>query len=318
MTQDLIDIILSQPEIISAPPVLIDIGASGELHAKWKKIAKHSICIAFDADNREMGFTEKETDTFKKLIVFSRVVTDQSESEIDFYLTKSPYCSSALEPDTERLKVWSFAELFQVEKKIKLKAIHLTDALREAKIENIDWFKTDTQGTDLRLFKSLPEKIRNNVIVAEFEPGILDAYKGEDKLYEVIRYMDELGFFLSTMEVKGTQRINPKELSYFQGFQKKAIDKCLMKSPGWAELSYINSLKRGAFDRRAFLLTFLFACLENQYGFACEVADEGYGVTQDSFFLELKKKAIAEIKKNNRQWPRVMLKKAGNKIISYF
>ena len=34
------------------PPVLIDIGASGEINAKWKAIASYSVCIAFDADER--------------------------------------------------------------------------------------------------------------------------------------------------------------------------------------------------------------------------------------------------------------------------
>jgi hypothetical protein len=59
-------------------------------------------------------------------------------------------------------------------------------ALIKININYIDWFKTDTQGTDLRLFKTLPSKIADHVLAAEFEPGILDAYIGEDKLYSVM------------------------------------------------------------------------------------------------------------------------------------
>jgi len=295
----------------------MDIGASGELHAKWKEIAKYSICIAFDADNREMGFAEKETNTFRRLIVFSRVVTDKAVNEIDFYLTKSPFCSSSLEPDIERLKVWSFEEHFHVEQKIRLKAIHLAEALREAKIDRIDWFKTDTQGTDLRLFKSLPDEIRNRVIVAEFEPGIIDAYKGEDKVHEVMNYMDRQGYFMSTMDVKSTIRINPAELNKFSSLHKRAVNSCLVKSPGWAEITYLNTLKSGIVERRTYLLTYLFACLEKQFGFAIEIAMEGYNKTNDPFFLELKESSINKIKSNNLSWPRVMIKKAGSKLLSY-
>lgn len=314
---DVIGKILATDEIVSAPPVLMDIGASGELHAKWKEIARYSICIAFDADNREMDFTEKESETFKRLIVFSRVVTDQDVEEIDFFLTRSPYCSSSLEPENRKLKVWSFQELFQVERKIKLKAIRLTEALREAKIERIDWFKTDTQGTDLRLFKSLPDEVRDNVLIAEFEPGIIDAYAGEDKLYDVMHYMNDKGYFMSGMEVKGTQRISPAELKDFQPFHRKALHHCMIKSPGWAEVSYINALEKGTYDKRSYLLTYLFAYLEKQFGFAIEIAKSGFEATQDPIFMELNEEAIKKIKRNNLSWPRVMIKKAGNKFFSY-
>ena len=314
---DIISKILTQKEFFESPPVLIDIGASGALHSKWKSIAKHSICIAFDADNREMGFAEKESDTFKKLIVFSSVVTDQSSDEIDFFLTKSPFCSSSLEPDIEKLKSWSFQDHFRVEKKIRLKAIGLTEALKEVGIDRIDWMKTDTQGTDLRLFKNLPENIRNKVIVVEFEPGILDAYKGEDKLYEVIQYMDHQGFFMSAMKVVETHRISPAEVSSLPGIHRKAINKCMVMAPGWAEVCYLNGLSKIPFEKRTYLLTFLFAFIEKQYGFALEVAKSGLSASQDPFFSELKEDAIRQIKSNNLRWPRVMFKRAVNKIVRY-
>ncbi len=314
---DVIEKILSHQAVASAPPVLIDIGASGALHAKWKRIAKHSICIAFDADSREMGFTEKESNTFKKLIVFNSVVTDRGSNEIDFFLTKSPFCSSALEPDLESLKAWSFEELFHVEKKIKLKAIQLKTALQEAGMHYIDWFKTDTQGTDLRLFKSLPDTIRSNVLIAEFEPGIIDAYKGEDKLHEVIRYMHEQRFYMSRMEVKGAHRIAPGELGNFSWIHKKTWRHSLMKSPGWAEVTYLNSLDKGPYSKRTYLLTYLFAWLEEQFGFALDVALAGYSNSQDPFFLELKESALGRMRRNNLGWPRILLKKAVGKLISY-
>ena len=87
----MIDQILSRKEFQDKPPVLIDVGASGEIHAKWKKIAKYSICIAFDADEREMSFTENKESGFEKLITINRIVTDRAEDEIDFYLTQSPF-----------------------------------------------------------------------------------------------------------------------------------------------------------------------------------------------------------------------------------
>jgi len=52
----IIDKILSRSEFKTDPPVLIDIGASESLPKEWQHIAKYSVCIAFDADERKMGY----------------------------------------------------------------------------------------------------------------------------------------------------------------------------------------------------------------------------------------------------------------------
>src|SRR6185369_10344163 len=204
----LIDKILEREEFIANPPVLIDIGASGEVHAKWKKFARHSICISFDADDREIGYLVHDSKTFKKQIVYNCIVSANKSGSMDFYLTKSPFCSSTLEPDLKNLDDYAFVEKFELDKKVKLKTIDLPTVFKEHEIKKIDWFKTDSQGTDLRLFKSIGEDLINHVIVAEFEPGFIDAYKGEDKLYMLLTYMDKKNFWLSDMKVLGSQRIS--------------------------------------------------------------------------------------------------------------
>lgn len=99
----MIEKILKREDFRNQPPVLIDIGASGEIHSKWREIAPYSICVAFDADDREMTFTEKNSSGFKKLVTINRIVTDKPDKEVDFFLTRSPFCSSTLEPDLEKL-----------------------------------------------------------------------------------------------------------------------------------------------------------------------------------------------------------------------
>ena len=74
---DIIDQILSCPLLLENPPVLLDIGASGEIHAKWKAIAKYSICIAFDADDREIGFAASESKGYRKLSVFNSLRSEE-------------------------------------------------------------------------------------------------------------------------------------------------------------------------------------------------------------------------------------------------
>jgi hypothetical protein len=288
--KNLIDKIFALEELSENPPVLLDIGASGQLNLKWKKIAKYSVCLAFDADEREFQFIEKEQNTFKKLYVYNCIAFDKNQTKADFFLTRSPYCSSVLEPDNVRLKPFINSQLFEVEKKLKLNAIHIQKALDNAELDYVDWYKSDSQGIDLRLFKSLDEKIRSRVLLAEFEPGIIDAYVGEDKLYAVLKELNESGFWLSDIQIKGLARLSKESLdSEFKGnLFKKLIKESLKKAPGWAEMTFINSFESPVFDRREYLLGWLFSSLEGHHSFALELAVKGLAKYNYPLFNDLK------------------------------
>jgi FkbM family methyltransferase len=297
MKMKLFDKILSSEEFVERPPVLIDIGASGQIHKPWENIRKYSICIAFDADEREFKFVREEIGKFKKLIIYNCIVTDSNNGEADFYLTKSPYCSSLLLPDENALKDWAFAEKFDVEKKVKIKTKSLSSILKETNVEYIDWFKTDSQGTDLRLFASLPEDMIRQILVAEFEPGILDSYFGEDKLFRLMEFMSDKLFWMAKINVKGTQRISPELLNKISNSEqlKKLIQFSMNISPGWAEVIYFNSFK-AKLERREHLLGWIFATINNQFGFALTIAEQGLQLFGDEIFQKMKHQSLRQIK----------------------
>ena len=72
---------------LGPPPVLIDIGASGEIHEIWSKIAEYSICIAFDADTTDFEPIVSEDRAWKKLYSLNRLILDQANESSVFYLT---------------------------------------------------------------------------------------------------------------------------------------------------------------------------------------------------------------------------------------
>ena len=296
---NLIEKILLRKEFIDQPPVLIDIGASGAIDSKWKTFAKHSICLAFDADDREFDFVTKEKSGYKKLHIFNCIVTDTDSEQTDFFLTSSPFCSSVLLPDSNSLGVWAFAEKFNVDKKVKLKARSLTSVLKELKIEKVDWFKTDSQGTDLRLFLNIDQSIRDKCIAAEFEPGIIDAYNGEDKLFRLFDVMNNDTFWLADMKVKGTQRISPNELDSISQniLMKKFIAESMKSSPCWGELTYLNTFN-GSFSIREYLLGWIFSAIMDQHGFSYHLALKAKDLFEDPIFDELAKKSRSKILSN--------------------
>ena len=293
------------------PPVLIDIGASGGIHSKWKYIAKYAHCIAFDADDREFQISEDINKDYKKITKINRIVTTLPSANANFYLTQSPFCSSLLEPDAEKLQPWLFKPLFEVKEITSLPAVTLSETLQSAGISYIDWFKVDTQGTDLRIYQSLPEEIRKTVLFAEFEPGILDAYKEEDKLYSVMQEMHSQGFWLSSMNIKGTQRLQNNYADQIGSFLSERI---IRTSPGWAELSYFRNPE--GLSRRNLLLMIVFALLEQQYGYALELADIGRKQFQDSLLDECRKAVLDRIQREKMKIPLILIKRKINKLFS--
>lgn len=289
----ILDKVLSRPEFKAQPPLLLDIGASGGLPAVWAPIARYSVCLAFDPDSREMAYSERPSAYLKRIVV-PKAVTEKRASELEFYLTRSPYCSSLLKPRPEKLKEWAFAPLFEVVGKGRFKAARLPDLLRSLKLGPIDWFKTDSQGTDLRLFKSLSAAQQRRVLVAEFEPGILDAYAGEDKLWQLMRHMEALPFWASAMMVRGSQRV-PAGLA--AGLGRLAVE-ALPQAAGWAEIHYFNAFDAAGLGLREHLLGWVFASLKGQHGFALKLALQGQARFGEPLFGALAQASRRSVRKN--------------------
>lgn len=268
------------------PPLLVDIGASGEIYSKWKQIAPHCICVAFDADTRDFNAIVEENKGYKKLYKINRIVSADSAENKTFYLTKSPYCSSTLKPDIQKLEPWVFKSLFQVEKTVLLPSIQLNNALKSIGYDYIDWFKVDSQGTDLDIYLSLPVEMRSTILAADFEPGIIDAYLGEDKLYQVQETIEKEGMWFSSFVVKGTKRINEKYETISQ-FQRN--------SPCWAELTVLKTNSNS--DIRSLLLLIIFSLIEDQWGFALELIDKTE--LKEPIFENIKVSILKEVSGNN-------------------
>ena len=307
----IIDNILSRSAFKTDPPVLIDIGASESLPKEWQHIAKYSVCIAFDADERKMGYIVSEKAKYKKLYIYKSLVSDKIRRRNNFYLTNSPYCSSLLEPNNESLKNWDFYNLFLVTKKVKLRSITLPAVLKELHLNKVDWFKSDSQGIDLRLFRTLGKSIINKVLVAEFEPGIIDVYKKEDKLHHILAYMDNFPFFVCDMKMGGSLRINEKiAANVFSNLQRKILNYITNKSPGWVEISYVNTFENTKmFNKRDFLLGWAFSFIKNQLCFALEISIRGKQKFDDPVFTELEKYTLRKIHVRNIFLPFIVLRK---------
>ena len=114
-----------------------------------------------------------------------------------------------------------------------------------------------------------------------------------------MEFMNDKNFWMSEIEVKGTQRISIENLNMISNNEdvKRFIQHSMKISPGWAEVKYFNSF-RGNLERREFLLGWIFAVINKQYGFALTLANEGSRKFGDKIFHEMKTQSIHQIKMN--------------------
>jgi hypothetical protein len=302
---------------LSIQPVLMDIGASGAPPKVWEPIARHSIYVGFDPDRRELH--DVAEGQYARSIIINEAVTSASDqNQVHFYLTQSPYCSSTLPPDTAALANYLFSDLFVVEREVFVPASPLNAVIDRLGLQGVDWFKTDSQGTDLRLFQSLKDNLRERVLAIDIEPGLIDAYRGEDLFVDAHRELLHQGFWLSSLDVKGTVRMKRTTLqaiiSHRPELQDTHIYQSVRPSPAWCEARYLRTLEslaeRNA-DVRNYALLWVFAMIERQWGYALDIAhayDQQFARDSVSSLLhDLPLKIIIQKNRNFRSIPRRFL-----------
>ena len=263
--------------ILDLHPVLVDIGAAGVPPTIWQPIARQSCYVGFDADPRAVS--QASRGTFYQETVLNEAVTEDKVSEVVFHLTRSPYCSSRLKPDSKSLERFLFSDLFMVEREARVRATNLNEVLRQLNLAIIDWIKLDTQGTDLRLFQSLRAEVRDHVLALDIEPGLIDAYEEEDLFVEAHEQLTRSGFWLSRLEVHGAIRMRRATLKYLaaqtRNIGEEMISESTRKSPAWCEARYfraVESLEPSRVSQRDYVLLWLFAMLDHHFGVALDLA----------------------------------------------
>jgi hypothetical protein len=286
MDRRFLDELLLSTHFVNRPLVLVDVGGAGGVPFHWRWIARHSHCVSFEADERDRESIERAARYWRELTLVSGVVTASGEEQIPFYLTRSPHCSSTLEPNAESLSKWEFGRLFEVQEVVSLRSVALDDALTLAGVDYVDWFKTDSQGTDLRLWDSLAERRRMGVTVAQFEPGILNAYRGEDKLHQVLERMGTSEWFLARLEVRGSRRIDEGQISGLGRARRRLARATLERTPGWAEAWFLRDYDEigGVPSTRSLLAAWIAGSLLGQHGYAWAMAQVGAQQYGDDVF----------------------------------
>lgn len=295
--------IFNHAALRDAPPVLVDVGASGELHPAWRNIARFAVGVGFEPDARERPAV---ADQFREWVTVPKIVVADAEREsTELVLTRFPFCSSTLPPDQAGLADWAFAPLFAESGKATLPCTTLATGLEAHGVARLDWLKCDTQGTDLRIWLSLPIEWRRRVLAAEFEPGLIDAYQGEDKLHALLAAMETEDMWLARCEVQSTLRARAADLErWLSAREAEFARKYGPAAPAWANVVYLRRVQTEngeVVSTRDRLLRWLWAMELDQPAHAATEAEAGLADQGDAIFARLRETALGRLRARLRR-----------------
>lgn len=179
------------------PFVYIDIGAMGGIQRKWLPFADHMQTIGFEPDPRE----------FKNLVDtghmrYFNYALDKRSEDLAYYITKGHGKSSVFKPNIDLLSDFEDVERFDVvgEEIVPAARVKALDFLmKENLVNDADFIKIDTQGSELRIMEGAGAILRK-IFGAQIEVEFVEMYKGQPLFRDVDGYLDSKGFAL--MDIK--------------------------------------------------------------------------------------------------------------------
>lgn len=256
--------------------VLAEIGASGDQASRFEALTRLATQIRVDADSRDFSMQSDR----HNIHVDRAIIDDDQASDVTFYLTKSPHCSSTLRPRADRASAFIYGEGFELERTEQVPATSLRRVLAENGIDRLDWLKMDTQGTDLRLYRSVRSDDPESLLAVEVEPGLYPHYDNADLFPEIHATMLDDGYWLADLQLQSALRMRASAFERWFGAADSAQGRVafatLQRSPTAPEALYLRSLEALAERvesadalRRAWAI----ALTAGQIGYACEVCD---------------------------------------------
>jgi FkbM family methyltransferase len=273
---------------------LVDVGASLEPFEPFRPLLRHATYVGFDPDRREVH--DVQVGSGRAAIVDKAVVADGKQDKARFFLTRNPTCSSTLEPLPEAVAPYLHADRFDVVDTAEVAATTLDRALESVGVEQVDWLKLDTQGTDLRLLRSLDARLWAGLMAVDAEPGFDPYYEGEDTFGELHRELVGRGFWMADLELTTAVRLRRQVFDQSLRARSKlgrlAYEFTLKPSPiaaGPRYLRTIESLRATAASRHDYLRLWACAWFSGNHPYALDVAvacEEAHGADETTSALQ--------------------------------
>jgi FkbM family methyltransferase len=176
------DILLDNDRI-----TLVDVGAAGGLHGRWRPLAEHIRLIGFEP-------LDEESDDGQTLTLPCALGSSERDGEL--LVTKRISMTSLLPPARALLaRFWDKPQHTEIVERLPVKLRRLDDLAQRHAFQP-EMIKIDVQGGEMDVLEGARECLTRSVLAAEIELSFIERYTGLTKFSGVVAFMDEMGFEL--------------------------------------------------------------------------------------------------------------------------
>lgn len=184
-----------EPAYARHPLVLVDAGARGGLRDNWAGARRHLRLIGFEPDKREYAELAKQVAGDDRTIFFD-VALHNTSGPLRLHIARDRGLSSIFEPDRRFLDAFPEADRFDTIEIAEIEAETLDNLLRTRGIDDVDFLKVDTQGSELFVLQGAARALESLAVGIEVEVEFTPIYQGQPLFADVDRYASSLGYQL--------------------------------------------------------------------------------------------------------------------------
>ena len=167
----------------------------------------------------------------KNYKVISKGLWSENCNKKLYILGKRPGSSSMYRPNPDVFSLYDFKEkdfsVFDITNEIDIECTTIKESLNQFKVNNLDFLKIDTQGSELEILKGMGEYFP---LVIKIEAQIIPMYKNVPNWTELVNYLYKINYMICEwIEIGKHATRSPAEMdmifipNYLTEFGKKVI-----------------------------------------------------------------------------------------------
>ena len=178
--------------MVSFPALsLVDVGARGGLHPRWRRCGAPVRAIGFDADAAECERLNRGA-TGVRYLPYALGPEDGARTTL--HLTRDPGSSSVYPPNEALVRDFPFGAQLTVERRVPVTVTTL-DLVCDREGFAPDAIKLDVQGAELGILRGA-ERALGGALVLETEVEFQSLYEGQPLFHDVDQHMRARGWLL--------------------------------------------------------------------------------------------------------------------------
>lgn len=186
--------------------IIFDIGSSfAKENSILKRFSSEITYIEIDA----VSLSDiKNADLYKNIKINKGIHSTSGTKE--FIERQYIETSSFLEIRPGMVEMFNMDYHFKTKRKFNIECTTVNDILRDNNITQIDFLKTDVEGLDYEILKSISKDVFQKINVIKSEIRFQPFYESEAPFYEVCKYVSDLGFEFINFSVLDEWKLNTK------------------------------------------------------------------------------------------------------------